>query len=543
MTESTAASVLIIGAGPVGLMLANLLAQHGVDCRIVTKEPSPRPIEESRAEGNHGRTLALYERLGVLGEAFAQGRFEHSVVLHQGDRRLASFEMQDPQSFYPPLLLTQTRVERILEARLLKAGIIVERGWELTALGQTEEEALATLQQITTGESRTPKATYVAACDGGRSTARSLLGATFEGDSSPTQYALADVKVSTDGEPYDDSMHVWLSPFMMFARVEGEYWRSVAPTDPDHRPDTPDAVLSALQTKLYENGVKLTLHSPRWTSMFRVNTRRVNRMRWGRIFLAGDAAHVHSPMGGQGMNEGMQDALNLSWKLAAVLKQSAADRLLDTYDAERQPIIKALLRETEEMTRFMERPASFVTALRNVAIKAAVNIRPLQPLIRDQFTGASRNMRSSELVSDPEPHAFPGAAPRPGDRAPDAQGLFADGRREARRLLTLWEDAHTHELLMFVGKSETGVRREALSTLAGQIEHRHAGRLRAHVVSRSGSGTANFYLDSLSDLHRRFGADTECAYLIRPDGFIAFRTESLQPETLTAFFQQKYEWV
>jgi 2-polyprenyl-6-methoxyphenol hydroxylase-like FAD-dependent oxidoreductase len=91
MTESTAASVLIIGAGPVGLMLANLLAQHGVDCRIVTKEPSPRPIEESRAEGNHGRTLALYERLGVLGEAFAQGRFEHSVVLHQGDRRLASF--------------------------------------------------------------------------------------------------------------------------------------------------------------------------------------------------------------------------------------------------------------------------------------------------------------------------------------------------------------------------------------------------------------------------------------------------------------------
>jgi 2-polyprenyl-6-methoxyphenol hydroxylase-like FAD-dependent oxidoreductase len=542
MTDSNGHSVLVVGSGPVGLTLANLLAAQDIAVRILTKEAHQRPVEHSRAEGNHARTLAVYERLGVLAEALARGRFVHGAVLHKGDRRLARIDMDDPDSYYPALGLGQSWVERILEARLETAGVAVERGWELAAVSQTDARATATLTNVATNETNTITADYIVACDGGKGTSRNLVGATFEGDTSTVQYALADVKVTPHGAPYDDSMHVWFSPMMMLARLDGNYWRAVAPTDASQvLPDTPETVLSAVQTTFRQNGVAITIGQPRWTTMFRVNTRRVNKMRWGRIFLAGDAAHVHSPMGGQGMNEGIQDVLNLAWKLAAVLKHGATETLLDTYDAERQPIIEDLLAQTERMTRLMEISPSPLATLRTIGIVAISRLQALHPLIRQRFTGSTRTLQQSSLVSDPDADAFPRRGVRPGDRAPDALGIFTATAEGPRRLFTLWESSHRHELLIFVGDSENAARRGELSALAQQIEAQWGSqRLRARVVTRSGTATDNFYLDSLSHMHRRFGAKNECAYLIRPDGFIAHRAASVDPDTLLAFLRDKY---
>jgi len=542
MSEVESTSVVVIGAGPVGLTLANLLAGHGLGVRILTQDAAPRPVEHSRAEGNHARTLAVYERLGVLGEALTQGRFVHSAVFQDGDRRIGTVDMDDPQSYYPGLGLGQARVERILAARLERADVAVEWGWTLTGLEQSDQYATATLLNAATDHTLSLRAPYVVACDGGNSTARKLLNASFAGDTSDIQYALADAQVIPSGEPYDDDMHMWFSPMMMLARLDGDYWRAVAPTDATKPlPDTPEAVLAAIQDRFDQNGVGMRIHSPRWTSMFRVNTRRVAQMRHGRIFLAGDSAHVHSPAGGQGMNEGIQDALNLSWKLAAVLDHGASDALLDTYDSERQPFIKDLLKETKTMTRFLEGTSTPLSLLRTAAITAVTHLGPLQPVLRQRITGSGRRLQNSVLIADPDGRRFPGKAPRPGERAPDARGLFADAHDHARRLFTLWEGFHGHELLIFAGEHETVARCEALSTLAQDIEARCGRqRLRARVVTRSGSGTGNYYLDSESDLLRRFRARTECLYLIRPDGFIGYRSASVNPDCVPEFLREKY---
>jgi 2-polyprenyl-6-methoxyphenol hydroxylase-like FAD-dependent oxidoreductase len=535
--------VLIIGAGPVGLTLANLLISQGMSCLIVTNEATQRPIEQSRAEGNHGRTIALYERLDVLEDAFAQGRPLHGATLHEGDRKLGHITLDNPHSYCPgAIILSQARVERILEHRLEKVGGTLERGQELIALEQAQDGVQATLRS-STGETQTVSATYLVGCDGGRSTTRKLVGATFEGESSPIQYALADVEVNFPGAPLGDDLHIWLSPLMILGRLEGKTWKVAAPTNPDiSLTDTPEAIVTAIQEKLDQNGVAAKLHSPRWTSIFRISTRRVNQMRFGRVFLAGDAAHVHSPMGGQGMNEGMQDAVNLAWKLVAVLQGNAKQTLLDTYGAERQPIIEAMLKDTSDMTQILEMPDSPLSKLRNLALSIATSLAWLQPVIREQFAGATRNLRKSSLVFDPDAKGFPQNAPHPGDRAPDAAGIFAEGLGESRRLFTLWRNSYQHELLLFAGEDENQPQRATLSALALAIEERYRGRVRAWVVTRSGKGSGNFLLDSTSDLHNRYEAEKECLYLIRPDGFIATRTLVPKQESITKFFHEMYGW-
>lgn len=543
-TQTSNTQVLIVGAGPVGLTLANLLASQGVAAKVVTEEAEQRPVEQSRAEGNHGRTLALYERLGVLDQAFSLGRPLHGAILHERDRQIGRMVLDDPHSYYPgALILGQARVERMLEARLNAAGVPVERGWKLAGLEQGNECVTASLHEVRTGERRTVTAPYLVACDGGRSAARKMVGAEFAGQSSDIQYALADVEAEFPGKPLDDDLHIWLSPLMILGRLEDRHWKAAAPTDPD-KPlsDTPEAVVGAIQEKLNQNGVAVRVHSPRWTSVFRISTRRVNRMRFGRVFLAGDAAHIHSPMGGQGMNEGMQDALNLAWKLASVLRHGVTESLLDTYNTERQPIIEAVLKDTAEMTRLLEMPESWLASLRNVTLAAVTNFAPLQPVVREQFAGATRNYRQSSLVSDPQARLFPADSPRPGDRAPDAHGLFADGLHQPRRLFSLWQGSHRHELLLFTGESETEPQRAVLASAAQQMEAQYGERLRVRVVTRSGTGSGIFWLDSASDLHRRLGAERECAYLVRPDGFIAFRGAADPTSHVARFLQSVYGW-
>jgi 3-(3-hydroxy-phenyl)propionate hydroxylase len=535
--------VAIVGAGPVGLTLANLLTSQGISCRILTDEAEQRPVEQSRAEGNHGRTLALYERLGILNQAFAQGRPIHGALLHASDRVLGKITLDDPQSYYPgALILSQARVERMLEQRLEKIGGLLERGQELIALSQAGDLVRATLKSVT-GETQIVTAQYLVGCDGGRSATRKLVGATFEGASSPIQYALADVEVNFAGVPLNDDLHIWFSPLMILGKLEGKTWKVAAPTDPDRDIDrTPAAIVAAIQEKLDRNQVKAQISAPRWTSVFKINSRQVDRMRYGQVFLAGDAAHVHSPMGGQGMNEGMQDALNLSCKLVAALRDGTDIRLLDTYDAERQPIIAAVLKETADMTKILEMPESFLSKLRNLALAIATNFQPLAPAIREQFAGATRNIRQSSIVFDPDLSTFAPHTPPSGDRAPDAAGIFADGVGESRRLFALWQDSYQHELLLFVGKNETELQRVALANLALTIESLYPDRIRARVVNRSGSGTDNFWLDSTSDLHNRYGAERECFYLIRPDGFVAMRALTVSRESIAKFLDRMYGW-
>ncbi|MEV6630706.1 FAD-dependent monooxygenase [Actinoplanes sp. NPDC051470] len=315
-------SVAIVGAGPTGLTLAIELQRRGVPHRIF--EASPGPFEGSRGKGLQPRTLEVLDDLGVLDRFLAHGSEYPAMLAHLPDGERRVWRMGD---LHPPtpevprpnsLMVPQWRTGQLLLERLVELGGRVEFGAAVTGLQDTT---------ITLGTGEQVHAGYVVGCDGGRSTIRKLLGATFEGETYESERMLiADVRLTGLDRDY---WHVW---------PVGQGFRlSLCPlpgTD-DYQLTAPGATVGEIES-LLPPGVTLTHVG--WTSEYRANMRMVSRFRFGNVFLAGDAAHVHSPAGGQGLNTGIQDAYNLGWKLA-----TGSSELLDTYQAERLPVAVGVL--------------------------------------------------------------------------------------------------------------------------------------------------------------------------------------------------------
>jgi 2-polyprenyl-6-methoxyphenol hydroxylase-like FAD-dependent oxidoreductase len=325
--------VLIVGAGPTGLVLACDLARRGVPVRIIEKAPAF--FTGSRGKGLQPRTLEVLDDLGVIDTVLAEAaeyppirRYADGSVIWEG--RMHEPEEPTPEVPYPDILmLPQARTEQLLRDRLAELGGTVERGVELTGFEQDETGVTAILS---TGPVR---AAYLVGADGGRSTVRKRLGVGFEGETYETERMLVgDVRV--DGLDRDH-WHAWAKPdesWVALCPLPGtDAFQFVAPVDADTEP----ALTLATVESLVDNP-ELRLHDLTWLSLYRPNIRMVDRFRVGRVFLAGDAAHVHSPAGGQGLNTGIQDAYNLGWKLAL-----GGDPLLDTYEEERLPVAADVL--------------------------------------------------------------------------------------------------------------------------------------------------------------------------------------------------------
>jgi 2-polyprenyl-6-methoxyphenol hydroxylase-like FAD-dependent oxidoreductase len=335
--------VLIAGGGPTGLVLACDLVRRGVGVRVV--ERSPQPPTGSRGKGLQPRSLEVLEDLGVLGAVLAEGtdyptirRYHNGNVVWEG--RMHEPEEATEQVPYPNiLLLPQPRLEQLLRERLAELGGRVEHGVELTGFEQDGDGVTATLS---TGEQVT--ADYLVGADGGRSFVRKRLGVGFEGETYETErMIIADVMADgLDG----DHWHTWGHPtkegkWLAMCPLPGGVFQLVAPVDAG---EEPELTLETLRHLVDETtgGTEVRLHDLGWISLYRPNIRMVDRFRVGRVFLAGDAAHVHSPAGGQGLNTGIQDAYNLGWKLGSVLG-GAPDALLDTYEEERLPVAAGVL--------------------------------------------------------------------------------------------------------------------------------------------------------------------------------------------------------
>jgi 2-polyprenyl-6-methoxyphenol hydroxylase-like FAD-dependent oxidoreductase len=335
--------VLIAGGGPTGLVLACDLIRRGVDVRII--ERSPKPPTGSRGKGLQPRSLEVLDDLGVLGAALAEGtdyptirRYHNGNVVWEG--RMHNREEPTEQVPYPNiLLLPQPRIEHLLRERLAELGGRVEHGVELTGFEQDGDAVSATLS---TGERITVD--YLVGADGGRSFVRKHLGVGFEGETYETERMIIG-DVQADGLDLG-FWHTWVHPakegkWLAMCPLPGGVFQLVVPVDAG---EEPELSLQALQHVVDETtgSTEVRLHDLGWISLYRPNIRMVDRFRVGRVFLAGDAAHVHSPAGGQGLNTGIQDAYNLGWKLGAVL-DGAPDELLDTYEEERLPVAAGVL--------------------------------------------------------------------------------------------------------------------------------------------------------------------------------------------------------
>lgn len=355
--------VLIVGAGPVGLTLACALARDGVAAVLVDKLAAG--ANTSRAAVVHARTLEVLRDIDVADELVSRGVIVPHFVVRDRDRVLLSVDFDRlPTPFPYTLMVPQNITEEILLARLHAAGGEVHRPHELTGVATDAEGVTASFA----GGHRL-RARYLIGCDGMHSTVREHTGIAFSGDAYAESFVLADVHMNWS-EPADHVM-LFFAPagLLVVAPLPGGRHRIVATLDP--APEHPDA--HDVQKLLDTRGPKrrpATVADVVWSSRFRVHHRLADSYRSGRILLAGDAAHVHSPAGGQGMNTGVQDAANLAGKLTGVLKDGLDDATLDGYEAERRPVAADVVAFTHRMTRMATLGSGPLRGLRNSALRA-----------------------------------------------------------------------------------------------------------------------------------------------------------------------------
>ncbi|MFF5295193.1 FAD-dependent monooxygenase [Paractinoplanes globisporus] len=345
--------VVIVGGGPTGLMLACELRLSGVD--VLVLERLAGPSGESRAGGIHARTMEILDMRGMLEPFLAEGR-----RLPRGHFAGIPLDFSGLPTRYPFLLaILQRRIERLLEARARDLGVRLRREVGVTVLRQTAERV-----EIETTEGDLAAA-YVVGCDGGRSTVRKLAGIDFPGTPGTMTAILGDVELSA---PPEGPVFQQRTPHGNWSVLTFESgWYRVITNDFDgiadrDAPITVDELRGSLRKHA---GTDFGLHSPRWISRYNDAARLAARYRSGRVLLAGDAAHIHYPAGGQGLNTGVQDAFNLGWKLAAVLLFGQDQTLLDTYEEERRPVAERVLANTRAQTA-LTRPDPQTEALRQV---------------------------------------------------------------------------------------------------------------------------------------------------------------------------------
>ena len=349
--------VLVVGAGPVGLTAALQLARWGVSIRLV--DAAAGPATTSRALGTHARSLEIYDQLGILADIAPYGTRVNAFIRHQASRTSrVDFEFGDLVTRFPYMFnIDQVITERALRGHAAAAGTAVEWNTMLESFQPDDDAVVAVLRTGSGGESdggtgtgqETVRARYLWGCDGGHSIVRKLLQLPLAGEAAHT-WLIADAKVHTDLAR--DGVH-WLFPpggaLMMFPFPDPGKWRLLDTTGHGD-PDDLAQIAEQFRTKLSEVlGCDTLVDTPSWASKFTIQQRAVPAMHVGRCFVSGDAAHVHSPASGQGLNTGIQDAYNLAWKLAMVVRGNADGGLLDTYDTERVPIGQALLASTGEV--------------------------------------------------------------------------------------------------------------------------------------------------------------------------------------------------
>ncbi|MER7463063.1 FAD-dependent monooxygenase [Streptomyces sp. NPDC097981] len=520
-TDGAAADVLVAGAGPVGLTAAAELRRRKIACRIVDRLPARLPF--AKAVGVQPRTLEIWDRMGFVRAALeAAVPMRGQLMYVNGVEQPRLDLVLPPEVPYRFAALPQYETERIIEEFLEGFGTRIERGSELVSFVQDADGV--TCRLTTPAGEEEVRTRFLVGCDGAHSIVRKGLGLTFEGGAFPEEYMLADVEVDWDlpygygvravhrdaGGSVDDVLVCIPLPGMRRYRMS----MTVPPelsADPAqdgdgvvHGLEGGSPGLGHIQAVLDRLSPQPTTASAmRWSSVFRISHRLVDRYGDGRVFVAGDAAHVHPPTGAQGMNTGIQDAWNLAWKLALAVEGAAAPGLLASYDAERRPVGEEVVgRTVRHATEGMEADPEDPQTLM---------LRQAQLLV---------GYRGSPLVQRAEPDGGPG--PRPGDRAPDCGGLDGEIAAYPLRLYDLLR-GREHVLLLYGPGPALGGLAELASTVRGFA----TGRVGVcAVLAETGAdrpAPVPVYRDGRGEFARRYGVREPAAFVVRPDGYLGAR--------------------
>ncbi|MCK0092582.1 NAD(P)-binding protein [Rhodococcus sp. HNM0563] len=528
MSEVSETSVLVVGAGPVGLTAAIELRRRGVSVVVIDKLKTP--THYAKAVGIQPRTLEVWDAMGVARPALDLSTPMHGqIVFVNGDEAMrVDLELPDDVP-YRFTCMPQYATEEVLRRALAERGTKVRYGVELTGFEQSSRGVVAALRS--TDGTEHLSARYLVGCDGAHSATRKGLGSSFEGDAFPEEYMLADVELDwslpsgyavramtqENGStsdlmvciplPGDQRYRVssLVAPDLATTRGDGAVAHGLEGKNPP--------TLAHIQAVLDRLAPEPTrARNMRWSSVFRISHRIVDSYGAGRVFLAGDAAHIHPPTGAQGMNTGIQDAYNLGWKLALAVSGNAADGLLASYDVERRPIGEDVVGRTVRHAR--EGIGSGETDVETIILREA------QLLL---------NYRNSPIVGG----STDGGGPVPGNRAPDARELRQDALAAPLRL---------HDLLRHPGHTvllwaPTGPAVKESADLAEGIADRFGGLVRGYVLTPDLAQAADGRVlrDERGNAARMygFGAHPEIV-VVRPDGYVGFRGPGASMTTLVA---------
>ena len=493
--------VLVVGAGPTGLVLALWLTKLGVAVRIIDRLAEPGTT--SRALAVQARTLELYRQVGLTDEVVARGHRTPAVNLWVRGRRAArlGFEVIGERLTPFPFLeiYPQDEHERLLIERLAAAGVTVERQIELTGFTDAGGHVVAQLRGPD-GET-TCEADYVAGCDGARSTVRETIGGGFAGGTYRQVFYVADVVAA--GPPVDGELHVDLdeADFLALFPLAGEGRARLIGTVRDERADHADSLRFEDVSDRAIRNMQLEVRQVNWFSTYHVHHRVTDHFRKGRAFVLGDAAHIHSPAGGQGMNTGIGDAINLAWKLAWVLADKAPDALLDSYEAERIGFARRLVASTDRaftVATAEGRRADFLrTRLFPLIAGTVMRIGAVRNFMFRTVSQITLNYRGSTLSAGAAGRTQAGDrlpwAPDGADPAPASLGWQARLHGEAPAALVAWCAEHKLELLVIPWRES----------------------------------------------HAAAGLQRGSLYLLRPDTYIALIDRAASTETLARYFSER----
>ncbi|WP_448627375.1 FAD-dependent monooxygenase [Geodermatophilus sp. URMC 64] len=522
--------VLVVGAGPTGLTLAAQLSAFDVSFALV--DAAADRVHESRALAVQPRTLEVLRPFGIGDELVARGNRGVRLRITAGGRATHAplFDIGAEDTAYPFLLfVSQAETEAVLAEHLAGRGVAIRRRVALEDVREDGDRLTCTLRGHD-GTQRLLAVRYLVGCDGARSTVRGRAGIPFTGGRYPQTFVLADLAADGLEAGAVNTYVAAEGPFLFFPLGSPAPWRLITLLPPGQGRDGIELPEIQRLADLATGG-RVRLHDPVWVSVFHVSHRGAARYRAGRFFLAGDAAHVHSPAGGQGMNTGIQDAVNLGWKLGLVCRGAAPDALLDSYDAERRPVGEYVLRFTD---RAFTAATSGNAAARVVRARVVPRLLPavlrLRPVRRLAFRTVSqlgiRYRRSPAVVAAPAGLR----GPRPGDRLPDV--------RVARAGQELW----LSEALALPAFSLLlhGPHDEPADEAAAELRAGMAPWLVVHRLVPGGDrspGDADL-VDVTGAATRRLGLRGSGWLLVRPDGHIAARAQGADLTGVRAYFDR-----
>jgi 3-(3-hydroxy-phenyl)propionate hydroxylase len=541
--------VLVLGAGPVGLTLANELARYGVTPRIVDKAPGIREV--SKAMILHVRTQEVLDKVGVAERLVAEAEPLTEVVVHAYGKHIGSWDLDGIDSPYRhPVIVGQNRTQHALQDRLNTQGVTVEWNTEAVAVEIGDEDVTTTLKVTDPNTGSTTdeivRSRYVVGAEGSNSLVRRSLNLKFEGDRyTGEQFIQADCRIKWALPKGRSYLFLTAVGYLMVIEFPDDIVRIFVSL-----PDAPDSVgardaagqvgavesateqptLQEIQTHLSElSGFACSLSDPIWLARYRTSHRYADRFGRGRAFIAGDAGHVHVPIGGQGMNTGIQDAFNLGWKLAGVAKGELQPGILETYHAERHPVAESLIKGTDFAYKGILSPSQARQNAVRLFGPFLIRNPAVETFMRDTLEELKVFYPESPLNLD-----LGGTrGPKPGERVLDATLV----RASTLTTVTLTELTRTTSwtLLLFAGLGSSA-QVDRIEALAARITDRFGARVAPWLVVADKTAPTGdpWLLDTLHLAHDRYGVVQAAFILLRPDTYIAARGPIAEADRLIA---------